>query len=112
MRCGHRPDILQAKKRGVPDPVMDRGARGANTMMPHMMYGMEGWWLLGMGLMVLFWVAVMVLVIWAVRSLFPREAAPKRDQALETLRARYAAGKIDAETYERARAALEETPVA
>ncbi len=76
-------------------------------MMPNMMYGMESWWLLGMGLMLLFWVAVIVLVIWAVRCLFPREAAPKHDQALETLRQRYAAGKIDAEAYERARAALE-----
>ena len=80
-------------------------------MMPNMMYGMEGWWLLGLGLMLLFWVAVIVLVIWAVRSLFPREAAPKRDQALETLRQRYAAGEIDVEAYERARATLEKTPV-
>lgn len=81
-------------------------------MMPNMMDGMESWWLLGMGLMLLFWVAVIVLVIWAVRSLFPSEAAPKRDQALETLRARYAAGQINAEEYERARATLEKTPVA
>lgn len=81
-------------------------------MMPNMMYGMESWWLLGMGLMLLFWVAVIVLVIWAVRRLFPSEAAPKRDQALETLRQRYATGQIDADAYERARAELEETPVA
>jgi putative membrane protein len=81
-------------------------------MMPNMMYGMEGWWLLGMGLMLLFWVAVIALVIWAVQRLFPKEADPKRDQALETLRARYAAGQIDAEAYERTRATLEETPVA
>jgi putative membrane protein len=81
-------------------------------MMPNMMYGMEGWWLLGLGLMLLFWIAVIVLVIWAVRSLFPRAAPPKRDQALETLRQRYAAGQIDAEAYERARATLEKTPIA
>ena len=81
-------------------------------MMPNMMYGIENWWLLGMGLMLLFWVAVIGLVIWAMQSLFPKEAAPKRDQALETLRERYAAGQIDAEAYERARATLEKTPVA
>ena len=61
----------------------------------------------GSGSDLLFWVAVIVLVIWAVRSLFPREASPKRDQALETLRQRYAAGEIDPEAYERARATLE-----
>lgn len=81
-------------------------------MMPTMMYGMESWWLLGLGLMLLFWVAVIVLVIWAVRRLFPKEAVPQRDQALETLRKRYAAGQIDAEAYERARATLKKTPVA
>lgn len=81
-------------------------------MMPTMMYGMESWWLLGLGLMLIFWVAAIVLVIWAVRRLFPGEATPKRDQALEMLRARYAAGQIDADEYERARATLEKTPVA
>src|SRR5215831_8281090 len=93
-----------ATNRDLPDPEMDRERRGAHPMMPTMMYGMESWWLLGMGLMLLFWMAVIVLVVWAVRRLFPREAAPQRDQALETLRQRYAAGKIDANEYERVRA--------
>lgn len=41
-----------------------------------------------------------------------KEAAPVRDQALETLRQRYAAGQINAEEYDQARATLERTPVA
>ena len=77
-----------------------------------MMYGLDNWWFMGMGLMFLFWIAVILLVIWAVRSLFPRVTSTRRDQALEILRERYAAGKIDAEEYEQARATLEKTPVA
>ena len=80
-----------------------------------MMYGFDGfggWWLMGMGMMVLFWVAIILLVIWVVRSLFPRQVRSGREQALETLRQRYAAGEINAAEYEQARARLEQTPVA
>jgi putative membrane protein len=80
-----------------------------------MMYGFDGfggWWLMGMGMMVLFWVAIILLVIWGVRSLFPRQVRSGRDQALETLRQRYAAGEINAAEYEQARARLEQIPVA
>ncbi len=76
------------------------------------MYGLSGWWLLGMGMMVLFWVAIILLVIWAVRSLFPRQRSSGRVQALETLQQRYAKGEINAAEYEQARARLEQTPVA
>ncbi len=80
-----------------------------------MMYGFgtfSGWWLIGMGVMVLFWVAIILLVIWVVRSLFPRQVRPGRAQALETLQQRYAEGEINAAEYEQARARLEEIPVA
>ncbi len=80
-----------------------------------MMYGFGmygGWWLIGMGMMVLFWIAIILLVIWVVRSLFPRERRSGRDQALETLRQRYARGEISAAESEQARARLEEIPVA
>ncbi len=77
-----------------------------------MMYGIGIWWFMGMGLMVLFWVAIILLVIWGVRSLFPRQVRSGRDQALETLRQRYAAGEINAAEYEQARARLEQIPVA
>ena len=80
-----------------------------------MMYGFgmySGWWLMGMGMMVLFWIAIILLVIWVVRSLFPGQMRSGRDQALETLRQRYAAGEINGAEYEQARARLEQTPVA
>ena len=80
-----------------------------------MMYGFGmfgGWWLIGMGLMVLFWMAIILLVVWVVRNLFPRESRSGRAQALETLQQRYAEGEISAAEYEQARARLEEIPVA
>jgi putative membrane protein len=83
-----------------------------NMNMMNMMYGLSGWWLLGMGMMVLFWVAIILLVIWVVRSLFPREMRSGHDQALETLQQRYAKGEISAAEYEQARARLEQIPVA
>jgi putative membrane protein len=80
-----------------------------------MMYGFgtfSGWLLMGMGMMVLFGIAILLLVIWVVRSLFPREMRSGHDQALETLRQRYAKGEISAAEYEQTRARLEEIPVA
>ncbi len=80
-----------------------------------MMYGFGmygGWWLLGMGMMVLFWIAIILLVVWVVRSLLPHESRSGRDQTLETLGQRYAKGEISAAEYEQARARLEEIPVA
>lgn len=74
------------------------------------MYG--GGWLIGMGLMILFWVAVILLVIWAVRSLFPRQSRSGREQALDILQQRYARGEISAAEYEQARARLEDIPAA
>ncbi len=79
-----------------------------------MMYGFGGfggWWLLGMGMMVLFWIAIILLLIWVVRSLFPHQMRSGGDQALEILRRRYAEGSINAAEYEQARARLEHTPV-
>jgi len=79
--------------------------------MINMMDGFSGWWLIGMGMMILFWVTIILLVIWAVSSLFPRERRSERNQALETLQRRYAAGEIDAAEYEQARARLEDIPI-
>jgi putative membrane protein len=82
------------------------------TNMMNMMYGYSVWWILGMGMMVLFWVSILLLAVWVVRRLFPREMRSGRDQALETLQQRYARGEINAAEYEQARARLEEIPVA
>jgi putative membrane protein len=80
----------------------------------NMMYGFggfSGWWLVGMGMMVLFLLAIIVLIVWIMRSLFPRQVPSGYDQALEILRRRYAAGEINAAEYEQARARLEQVPV-
>ena len=63
-------------------------------------------------MMVLFWVTIILLVVWVVRSLFPRDRRSGHDQALEILQQRYAKGEISAAEYEQARARLEEIPVA
>jgi len=79
-----------------------------------MIYGFDGyggWWLMGMGMMVLFWIAMILLAIWVVRSLFPRQMRSGHDQALETLQQRHAKGEINAAEYEQARARLEHIPV-
>lgn len=76
-----------------------------------MMDGLSSWWLIGMGMMLIFWVAIILLVIWAVSSLFPPQVRSERNQAWEILQQRYARGEISATEYEQARARLEETPV-
>jgi uncharacterized membrane protein len=68
-------------------------------------FGFGGMWL-GLALMLLFWVGVVALVVWAVRTLFPRERQTAHDGAFEVLRRRYAAGEISAAEYEQALKAL------
>jgi putative membrane protein len=88
-------------------------ARGDTNMMYGFGFGMNGgWWILGMSMMVLFLIAIILVVIWVMRSLFPRQMRSGHDQALETLRQRFAAGEINAAEYEQARARLEQSPVA
>lgn len=80
-----------------------------------MMYGFGsygGWWLIGMGMMALFSIAIILLVIWVVRGLYPRQVRSGREQALETLQQRYATGEINAAEYEQVRARLEQSLVA
>lgn len=73
-----------------------------------------GWgWGMGAGgwiAMVVFWVAVLALIVWAVARIFPggsgREAGPWSETPEEILDRRFAAGELDAETYRSMRAAL------
>ncbi len=68
-------------------------------------FGGMGW---GGGLlMVLVWVAILVLVIWAVRALFPGTPGVEREGPLDLLKRRYAAGEITSAEYEQARRAIE-----
>ena len=72
----------------------------------------DGWcaggWFVMMGFMVVFWVAVAILVVWAVRSLGgrpgqgPMQVMPSRTP-LEIARERYAKGEINDEEFERIR---------
>lgn len=66
---------------------------------------------LGMGFfggifMLLFWVALILLVVWAVRATFPGQQQTEHDTAVEILKRRYAAGEISQAEYEQARKAL------
>ena len=66
---------------------------------------------LGMGLfggifMLIFWAAIILLVVWAVRGVFPSQRVSEHDGALEVLNRRYAAGEINQAEYEQARKAL------
>jgi putative membrane protein len=72
--------------------------------------GFSGMWL-GVVLMVLFWVGVIALAVWAVRTLFPARRQSESDTALEVLRRRYAAGEISAAEYEQALKAIGQPPV-
>jgi len=76
----------------------------------------DGWgwggWLLMMGFMVIFWVAVALLVVWAVRSwgggrTGPGQAPPLPSRSpLDIARERYARGEINDEEFERIRQGL------
>lgn len=62
---------------------------------------------LGMGLNLLFWVALIFLAVWLFRVVFGKRSSPPPSStgavtsALEVLKHRYAAGEIDSEQYER-----------
>jgi putative membrane protein len=61
-----------------------------------MMWGASGF---GFLWMMLFWVGVILLVVWAVRESGGREAEP-RNRAVEILEERFARGEVDAEEFE------------
>ncbi|SFQ69592.1 putative membrane protein [Amycolatopsis arida] len=63
------------------------------------MMGM-GWWMLLWGLVGLAVLTLAVLgIVWLVRSLTNRPAAPLEDPARAELRRRYAAGQLDRDEY-------------
>ena len=66
---------------------------------------------MGMGLFgglltLLFWTAIILLVVWAVRSVLPSQHQSEHDGAVEILKRRYAAGEISQAEYEQARKIL------
>ncbi len=79
----------------------------------HMWSGDYGWWMwTGPLMMLAFWVAVIVLVVLAVRWITDRgdegRSASSGDKALEILKERLARGEIEPEEYERRRKVLED----
>ncbi len=69
-------------------------------------YTMGGWgwaWMtVGMVTMLLFWGAVLALIIWAVRSVSGGRGAPERNP-LDIAKARYARGEISKEQFQEIR---------
>lgn len=78
-----------------------------------MIFGWSGWGMMGSGimggifgwmwLMILFWIAVPILVIWGIVSLIRGGTSPAvrpSGSALEILNQRYARGEIDRKEYE------------
>lgn len=63
-----------------------------------------GWF--GFGGMFLFFFLVILLTVWALRSIGPSERRDDGDVAMNLLRRRFAAGEITAAEYEQARRAL------
>jgi len=63
---------------------------------------MSGWMWWGMGIMGLFWAALIVVGVWAVRRFTDRPRASARD----ILDERFARGEIDADEFERQREVL------
>lgn len=106
--------LLAAVLLGVLGPLLLPTVFGGSTyggmMGPGMMggYGMMGgfgW--LGMLTMLLFWIGVIALVVWALSNLFPARQAGAEPDALEILKRRYARGEISREEFVQAREALQ-----
>jgi putative membrane protein len=70
-------------------------------------WGLGGFFLM-LVFMVLFWGAVIALVVWAIRQFRP--ARPEGDPAMRILEERFARGEIDAEEFTRRRDALRGGP--
>jgi putative membrane protein len=67
-----------------------------------------GWSMMGGSVMALFWIAVIVAVVFAVRAFADRDRTGGRsgDSALEILRERFARGEIDQAEFDERRKAL------
>lgn len=73
----------------------------------HHMWG-DGYGFMGGGIMLLSWLAIILLVVVAVKWLMDRDGTKSSSSsALETLKMRFAKGEIDAEEYETRRKLLE-----
>ena len=81
------------------------GMMGPGMMGGYGMMGGFGW--LGMLTMLLFWIGIIALVVWALINLFPARQASVEPDAAEILKRRYARGEISREEFVQARDALQ-----
>jgi len=58
-----------------------------------------GWWMGGLW-MVIFWGAIIALIVWVVKKLTSRDDYTKRQNPLDTARESYAKGEISREEFE------------
>jgi uncharacterized membrane protein len=66
-------------------------------------FGGFGWMsLLGWSTMLLFWIGVILLTVWIVRSMVGRDRRSEADITKDVLRRRYAAGEISEAEYQQA----------
>ncbi len=72
-----------------------------------MMYGFGGMGLVGGIVMLLVFVAVVLLVVWAVRAVMPSRHSVVGETPLDTLKHRYAAGEINQAQFDQARRVLD-----
>lgn len=71
----------------------------------HMMWG-GGFGMVGGLMMLLFWGAIIALIVFAIRGFSAGSGSSSKSDAAEILRERYAKGEIDDEEYERRKAKL------
>ncbi len=69
-------------------------------------YGMFGWGLVGWIVMILFWVAIVALVVWVLGNLLRTRSPHSEESALDILKRRYATGEISQAEFEQARRAI------
>ena len=90
-------------------PTMFGGSAYGGIMGPGMMSGygmMGGFGWLGMLTMLLFWIGLIALAIWAVSNLFPARQATFEPDAQEILKRRFARGEISRDEFVQARDTL------
>jgi putative membrane protein len=95
---------------GLAAPTLAAASPGENWQegYGHMMWG-GGYGIFGGLMMILFWVIVIALIVFAVKWFNDNQGGGNRGKrdALEILRERFASGEIDEEEFDRRRKALE-----
>lgn len=98
--------LLGTTLAAAPASVMADPADGWGDGYGHMMGGW-GYGLFGPLMMLVFWGAIIALIVLAVRWFSGNQTPAARSDAMETLRQRFAAGEIDEEEFNRRKRVLE-----